>query len=131
MQREWQPEELIECWTLLDGDQRLVANKTGATRLGFALLLKFFELEARFPRAAVELPAAAVDYVAAQVKVPASALDAYRWSGRTIEYHRAQIRAELGFREPTVADEQQLAALAGARGLPGRARRGARARGAA
>ena len=110
MQREWQPEELIECWTLLDDDRRLVANKTGATRLGFALLLKFFELEGRFPRSAAELPAAAVDYVAAQVKVPASALDAYRWAGSTIEYHRSQIRAELGFREPTVADEQRLAA---------------------
>jgi len=109
MRQEWQPEELIECWTLLDSDRSLVANKTGATRLGFALLLKFFELEARFPRAAAELPAVAVDYVAAQVNVPASALGAYQWSGRTIEYHRAQIRAELGFREATVADEEQLA----------------------
>ena len=27
MRREWQPEELIECWTLLDSDQGLVANK--------------------------------------------------------------------------------------------------------
>jgi len=80
MQREWQPEELIECWTLLDDDRRLVANKTGATRLRFALLLKFFELDGRFPRSAAELPAAAVEYVAAQVKVPAGALDAYQWS---------------------------------------------------
>jgi hypothetical protein len=31
-------------------DWRLVGNKTGSTRLGFALLLKFFEIEARFPR---------------------------------------------------------------------------------
>jgi len=109
MRREWQPEELIECWTLLDDDRRLVANKTGATRLGFALLLKFFEEEGRFPRSPVELPAAAVEYVAAQVKVPVSALDAYQWSGSTIEYHRSQIRSELGFREATVADERLLA----------------------
>lgn len=109
MQREWQPEELIECWTLLDDDRRLVANKTGATRLGFALLLKFFELEGRFPRAAAELPPVAVEYVAAQVKVRASALDVYQWSGSTIEYHRSQIRSELGFREATVADERLLA----------------------
>jgi hypothetical protein len=27
-----------------------MANKAGATRLGFALLLKFFELDARFSR---------------------------------------------------------------------------------
>lgn len=28
-------------------DWRLVGNKSGATRLGFSLLLKFFELEGR------------------------------------------------------------------------------------
>jgi hypothetical protein len=49
MCREWSPEELIESWTLVGQDWTLVDNKTGATRLGFALLLKFFELEARFP----------------------------------------------------------------------------------
>jgi len=53
---EWEPEELIACWTLVEADQELVANKSGATRLGFALLLKFFELEARFPRDVSELP---------------------------------------------------------------------------
>ena len=43
VRRDWQPEELIASWTLVDRDWELVANKTGATRLGFALLLKFFE----------------------------------------------------------------------------------------
>ena len=43
-------EELIECWTLDEGEFELVGNKSGATRLGFSLMLKFFELEARFPR---------------------------------------------------------------------------------
>ena len=34
----------------MDEDWPLVANKTGATRLGFSILLKFFEIEARgFP----------------------------------------------------------------------------------
>lgn len=60
MRREWEAEELIACWTLLDSDRERLANKTGATRLGFALMLKFFELEARFPRDAAELPPAAV-----------------------------------------------------------------------
>lgn len=49
----------------------MVANKAGATRLGFALILKFFELEARFPRHAGEVHKAAVEYVAEQVKVDA------------------------------------------------------------
>jgi len=102
MQRDWEPEGVIDCWTLVDGGWVLVANKTGATRLGFAVLLKFFELEGRFPRHASELPRAAVGYVAGQVKVGAEASARYRWTGRTIEYHRAQIRKALGFREPTL-----------------------------
>ena len=50
MRREWEPEELIACWTLVDTDRRLVANKRGATRLGFVVLLRYFELQGRFPR---------------------------------------------------------------------------------
>jgi hypothetical protein len=85
-----------------------VANKTGATRLGFALLLKFFELNARFAVSAGELSPAAVDYVARQVDVDPGELARYAWSGRTIEYHRAQIRQGLGFREASRADEARL-----------------------
>ena len=50
MQREWEPEDLMAAWTLVDEDWALVANQTEHGRLGFALLLKFFEAEARFPR---------------------------------------------------------------------------------
>jgi hypothetical protein len=72
-------------------------------------LLKFFELEGRFPTHTAELPPAAVRYVAGLVKVEASELAQYEWSGRTIKYHRAQIRKASGFREPTRADEERLA----------------------
>lgn len=47
MRREWELEDLIECWTLDEEEFALLANKFGATRLGFGLMLKFFELEAR------------------------------------------------------------------------------------
>jgi TnpA family transposase len=110
VQQTWEPEELIDSWTLVKKDWRLVANKTGATRLGFALLLKFFELEARFPRYAAEVPAAAVVYLAQQVKVDPAAYAAYYSSSRAIEFHRAQIRQEFGFRESTRVDEENLTA---------------------
>lgn len=102
VRREWEPEELVGAWTLLDGDWDLVGNKSGATRLGFGL-------EGRFPRHAGEVPKAAVDYVAGQVKVDPGLFAEYRWSGSTIEYHRAQVRQALGFREATRADEDVLA----------------------
>jgi len=108
VRREWEPEELIASWTLTDRDWELISNKSGANRLGFALLVRFFDLEARFPAHPGDLPQAAVEYVAGLVKVPPGALADYEWSGRTIEYHRAQIRRAFGFREPTRADELRL-----------------------
>ncbi|MFD4338015.1 DUF4158 domain-containing protein [Streptomyces anulatus] len=95
-------------WTLVDGDWDLVANKSGTTRLGFSLLLKFFELEGRFPDVLEEVPSLAVEYVADLVKVPATDFAKCTLVGRTAEYHRKQIREALGFRPATLADEEAL-----------------------
>ncbi|MFD9286124.1 DUF4158 domain-containing protein, partial [Streptomyces mirabilis] len=106
MRQEWSPEELLASWTLVDGDWMLVANKSGATRLGFSLMLKFFEIEARFPEFVEEFPQPAVEYVAALVKVPATELAKYDLAGA--KRHRKQIREALGFRPATLADEEAL-----------------------
>ncbi|WP_406270866.1 DUF4158 domain-containing protein [Nocardia sp. NBC_00881] len=66
MRQEWSTEDLIGSWTLVGSDWQRVGNKTGATRLGFGLLLKFSELEARFPRGPEEFPPAVVSYMAEQ-----------------------------------------------------------------
>ncbi|MBG0741800.1 DUF4158 domain-containing protein [Paeniglutamicibacter antarcticus] len=62
-------DDLLLGWTLVGEDWTLLGNKSGATRLGFALMLKFFELEARFVRSGAEFPDGAVSYVAEQVGV--------------------------------------------------------------
>jgi hypothetical protein len=82
-------DELIEHWTRVGDELGQVAGKRGATRLGFALLLKFYARHGRFPRGRGELPDEAVAYVARQVGVPSSDLGFYEWDGRTVEYHRA------------------------------------------
>ncbi len=69
MQAEWEPDELIGAWTLVKGDWDLIANKAGVTRLGFAVMLKFCEIEGRFPAYREEVPRAAVDYLGSLVKV--------------------------------------------------------------
>ena len=56
-------EELLEFWTLLDDERELVAGKRGSTRIGFALLLRFFTLHGRFPADAGEYPLEVVDFV--------------------------------------------------------------------
>jgi TnpA family transposase len=108
MKREWTDLEFAD-WTLLPSEAALLANKTGPTRLGFAVLLKFFQYAARFPHSMREVSATAVAYIARQVGVPAEEFLRYDWEGRAVKYHRAQIRAFLGFREPTVQDAEELA----------------------
>ncbi|GAA3470413.1 hypothetical protein [Nonomuraea roseola] len=44
-------DELVEHWTILDEERDLIAGKRDATRLGFAILLKFYTQHGRFPRA--------------------------------------------------------------------------------
>lgn len=51
-------------WTLGQADRALLANKSGATRLGFAVLLKMFQAEGRFPRRIEDVPAPAVEAIA-------------------------------------------------------------------
>jgi hypothetical protein len=47
--------------------------------------------------------------MAEQVKVDPRLFAEYVWPDRTIEYHRAQDREALGFRESTRKDEERLA----------------------
>src|SRR2546421_13103857 len=110
MKRQWANEELVEHWSLDVEDRALLGNKTGATRLGFAVLLKFFRQEGRFPQYKHEVPGIVITYLATQVGVAPEAYLQYAWQGRTIEYHRAQIREALGFRESPVADAEEVTA---------------------
>ncbi|MFF3932902.1 DUF4158 domain-containing protein [Streptomyces hirsutus] len=103
-------DELVKHRTLIKDEQELVSGKRGATRLGFAVWLKFYTQHGRFPRSRAELAGEAVEFVARQVQVSASELGSCEWTGRAVEYHRAQIRGPLGFRECSVADVEKLTA---------------------
>ncbi|HEU5379294.1 MAG TPA: DUF4158 domain-containing protein [Ktedonobacteraceae bacterium] len=108
MKRQWDIEELIEHFTLIEEDKDVLENKTGATLLGCALLLKCFEYEGHFPSAKYEIPKSIVDYIARQLKVDANLFPQYDWNGRTIKLHRTQIREHLHFREATAEDSEQM-----------------------
>jgi Domain of unknown function (DUF4158) len=60
VQAEWEPDELIDAWTLTGNDWDLITNRAGVTRLGFAVMLKFYKIEGRFPAYPQEVPPAAV-----------------------------------------------------------------------
>jgi len=102
-------EELEESWTLGPDELAMLAGKRGATRLGFAIVLRFFARKGRFPEPAEELDGEAVAYVARQAGVPAEEYAGYDPRGRTAQHHRAQIRRAFGFRPATVEDNGALA----------------------
>ena len=49
MERELSADQLAEHWTLEAANSQRLANKTGATRLGFVALLIFLSLKGAFP----------------------------------------------------------------------------------
>ena len=101
-------EELIEKWILLPSERVLILSKRGPSKLGFGILLKFFQATGRFPLHRKEISADEIQYVAGQLKVSATLWSDYDWSGRSIKYHRSKIRELLGFREATVEDCNDL-----------------------
>jgi TnpA family transposase len=93
---DWHPEELERHFTLSTNERTLLGNKTGATRLGFAVLLKTFQLEGRFPDCASDLPPCVVAHLGAQCGVSPRQLETLNWKGRSNRRHRTEVRAYLG-----------------------------------
>jgi hypothetical protein len=73
IKQDWHPDELIQHWTLSDEECLLLGHKTGATRLAFAVLLKAFQYEGRFPMRGDTVPVPVVVHLAEQVDVPMEA----------------------------------------------------------
>jgi Domain of unknown function (DUF4158) len=73
MKRAWHPDELAQCWTLSPDELELLSNKTGVTRLRFAVLLKAFQFDGRFPDRRADVAGSVVVHLASQIGVPAEA----------------------------------------------------------
>ncbi|SHK41876.1 DUF4158 domain-containing protein [Tepidibacter formicigenes] len=108
MKQNWQMDELIEYFTFLPHELSSIGNKTGANRLGFAVLFKYFQYEARFPSNKSDIPKAIIQYIAKQLDLDPNTLYNYDWTGRSIQYHKAQIRDFFGFKLVTVNDTQEV-----------------------
>jgi TnpA family transposase len=111
MKRDWVIAELQEYWTLQASELRLLENKSEVNRLGLALLLKFFQIEGRFPENKSEIPKKCAAFIADQLEIEVEAFHEffdYDSDSRTIMYQRAEIRKFTGFRECTVADADKL-----------------------
>ena len=108
MQHAWSDDALTIHWSFTPDELALVPHGSDANRLGFAVQLKFFDLEGRFPRTPREIPLAALGFVAEQLGLSPVVLQQYAWRGRTRKQHRAAIRTFVGFRTFTAADVSTL-----------------------
>ena len=82
MQHYWSDDELTVHWSLTDDERTLLPNRGDANRLGFAVQLKFFDLEGRFPRTPREIPTATLGFVAEQLGLSSLVFQQYAWRGR-------------------------------------------------
>jgi TnpA family transposase len=105
MKQDWHPDELVHHWTLSADECELLGNKMGTTRLSFAILLKTFEFDGRFPDRREDVAGSIVAHLAKQVGVSPEAYSDEEWSERTQRHQRAQIREHCGFRTFHAQDE--------------------------
>ena len=108
LKTHWETEELIENWTVLPVELKLIHKKIGANQIGFAVLLKYFEYFARFPDFSSEIPSIIISFIASQLKINPDLYQQYDWQGRSIKNHRAEIRSLFGFRTATLDDSFKI-----------------------
>ena len=104
----WDTEELIENWTLLPQELELVKKKVGGNQIGFALLLKHFQLFAYFPEDKSSIPQVVISYIASQVNLPESYYSDYDWQGRSAKTYRVEIRRLFNFKVASIKDSEEM-----------------------
>ena len=108
MKRNWTREELEQQWTLLDQEHKLLKYKSGANLLGFAVLMKYFQVTGRFPEDPDEVPKDVIRFIAAHLEMSSRAWHDYSWNRRSAKYHRGQIRVFFGYRKASQKDIKVL-----------------------
>ena len=82
MKKNWNEDELLTDFILMPYELHLsTVNKTEANRLGFALLLKYFQQEARFPSKKQDVPKVIIKYIAKQLDISPDQFEEYSWDG--------------------------------------------------
>ncbi|MGV8949365.1 MAG: Tn3 family transposase [Candidatus Paracaedibacter sp.] len=98
MKQNWTIEELEDYWTLRPDELDLLENKTKGNKLGFALILKYFQVTASFPKEISEIPKNIVLHMANQINIKREVAKSYNWNQKVSNVYRRQIRDYLGFR---------------------------------
>ena len=73
MKRCWDEQELAEHWTAFGSEAALYANRTDRGKIGVAVLLNFFQFNARFPRYHNDVPGPVLAFVGEQLSISPTA----------------------------------------------------------
>ena len=83
-------------------DDELILAKTKNTdknRLGFAVLLKYFQLESRYPKHIKFIDPLMLNTIANQLNILPSMINQFDWEGRSTKRFRQEVRELLGYRK--------------------------------
>ncbi|NOU21607.1 MAG: Tn3 family transposase [Methyloglobulus sp.] len=118
MKWQWQADELQAHWHLTAEEFGLLYKKTPHGRLGFVVLLKYFQNEGHFPEHCREIPEAVLGYLSHQIGVHCDTLSQYEFLGRTGKRDRTEILSFLGIRRANEKDRIEFASVLRAEILP-------------
>lgn len=96
MKKEWHPDELARHWLLSPHEHDLL-GESGTARLNFAILLKAFQLDGRFPERRGDIAESVVTFVARQLGVLPESYFEEDWSDRTQRLRRVEVPEHCGF----------------------------------
>src|SRR5262245_4589413 len=103
-------QELLESFTIAPSERELLGTKSGASRLGCAVLLKYFQVEGRFPTSWHGVPREVLRHLAQSFGVSPDAYRHYELDGRLARYHKDDIRQWTGFRQGNTTDAEAIKA---------------------
>ena len=100
-----------DLFNLSDDELSLANSKNGSkNKLGFAVLLKYFQLEGHYPKHIKFVDPLMLHCIANQLNVSPSHIDNFDWEGRSTERFRNEIRKLLGYKQATLQDVDKLKA---------------------
>lgn len=102
MKHYWTKIELEKSWSLSPGEMHYIEKKDN--KLVYALKMKYFDVQGYFPKKGEDIPAAAREYVAAQLSLPNQSsskthIKSYQWQSRISQLHNTEIREYYGFKK--------------------------------
>jgi len=97
----------LDLFTLNSEELRLIQTKPFKSKLHFAIMLKFFMIENRFPVNDDAISQELIQLISNQLNINTK-LTAIDWENRTSERFRQELRDFLGYKKATLADSEKL-----------------------